>query len=365
MNRIRKLAAFIAAAIVLCVPCHAVDVLSELSDSIGVETLENSLPDAAQDAFGSMQVSDLTDLSRRVEQLWVYITGQSHDLFLSAVRGGVRLLLAVLFLSLCSFLTESSVVRLASAAAVALACMQSVESCAAVAVETMESMVTFSHALLPCLSMAAVAGGAVTSAGAVFAVSMLFMDGVLVAEQTVAMPLVFTYSAVLLAGEATDNPLLRSLSGLIRTVVKWVMILLTSAFTVYLSVTGILSGTVDAAAAKAAKTVFSAALPVVGGILSDASAALMSGANILKTGVGVMGLLATIAVCAVPYLTLGSHYLVYQIAGGMASAFCDRQLGGVIRGLGDAFAFLLGMVGSASVVLFVSIISMMKAVQIG
>ena len=126
-----------------------------------------------------------------------------------------------------------------------------------------------------------------------------------------------------------------------------------------------LTGTVDAAAVKTAKTVLSSALPVVGGIVADASSALLSGAQILRNGIGVYGMIAVLAACAVPYLTLGSHFLVYQIAGGIVPALGDKRFGGVIKGLGDVFGILLGMVGSVSVMLFISVISLMRTVTPG
>ena len=79
----------------------------------------------------------------------------------------------------------------------------------------------------------------------------------------------------------------------------------------------------------------------------------------------IIGMLVILAVCVSPYLMLGSHYLVYQIAGGFASSFGDQRIGGVIRCIGDVFGFLLGIVGCVSVMLFVSVISLMKAVTPG
>ena len=165
------------------------------------------------------------------------------------------------------------------------------------------------------------------------------------AEQGFALPLLYGYAATVITASLTEHPVLTGIAGLIKQLVKWSLILLTTCFTVYLSVTGILSGTVDAAAAKTAKTVIAGALPVVGKIVSDASSAILSGVQILRNGVGIIGLLAILAVCVSPYLTLGSHYLVYQIVGSLSASFGDKRIGNVIKGVGDIYAFLLGIVG--------------------
>lgn len=63
---------------------------------------------------------------------------------------------------------------------------------------------------------------------------------------------------------------------------------------------------------KAAKFTMSSLVPVVGGILSDAAETVLAGAGILKNAVGVFGMLAVLAMCVVPFLQLGIHYLAYK-----------------------------------------------------
>ena len=300
-----------------------------------------------------------------MHKLWDSVFGQLADILHSVLLSGIEVLLAALLAALCAGVTESEAMRIAAVAAVALIAVKSVSSCAEVGEKAMQTLSDFSHVLLPCLSMAAAAGGAWTSAGAKYAASMLFLDGLVRLETTWAGTILGSYAAVLLAGHLTGNALLLSISGAMKSAMKSTLILLTSVFTVYLSLTGILSGTVDAAAAKTAKTVLSAALPVVGGILSDASGALLSGAQMLRNGVGVLGLLAVSAVCVCPYLLLGCHYLFFRAAGDAVASFSEKRVGGVIQGLADVYGMLLGMVGSVGVMLFVSIISLMRTVTPG
>ncbi len=57
-------------------------------------------------------------------------------------------------------------------------------------------------------------------------------------------------------------------------------------------------------AARVTKTAVSAALPVVGSILSDAASTLAAAAGTLKATIGIFGLLAVAAICLPPVLTL-------------------------------------------------------------
>lgn len=348
--------------LLLPVSGHAEELAPE---DFGAEQIETSLPDAAVDAFGSLSVMDSDELPNRLEQLWQYAAGQSQDIFFSALRNAGLLLTVTFVTALCGLLTDSKWVLLCGVISVAGVSFSHVSSCLSVGIASLEQLRSFSMVLLPCLSTAAAVSGAVTSAGLKYAASMLFFDGTLDVMIKFALPALYGYLAVMLTAQLTGNPMLRGVADLLRQGMKWGLILLASCFTLYISISGLLSGAADAAAAKTAKTVLRSVLPVVGGILSDASTALLSGASMVRNGVGVFGLLAVLALCVTPYLTLGAHYLIYRAAALLARSYCDSSMSGVLDGIGDVYAFLLGMTGTAALLVFVSVISLMKAVGVG
>ena len=359
-GRILTIAAFFA--LLLSTAAFAA---APITDAIDLTGMDDALPSAAQDAYGSLSAKDALDVHALLGKLWSYLSGQSSGLAASAFRNGAQILLVSVLSVFCCVLTESRTLSTAGASAVALVCVMNVSSCAEVGREAFQTLTDYSHVLLPCLSTAAAASGAWTSAGAKYAASALVMDMMIAAERHLAAPFLYTYAAAAIAAQLTDQPLLKMVTGIMKHGMKWILIILTSGFTIYLSLTGILTGTVDAAASKAAKTVVSSALPVVGGIMADASGALLSGVQMLRNSIGLIGLLVILAVCVIPYLTLGSHYLVYQISAGITESLGDQRIGNIIRCIGDVYGFLLGMVGSASVMLFVSVISLMKTVGSG
>ena len=334
-------------------------------EDFGADQVTSELPDAAADAFGELSLSDAEELPARLEQLWTFVTGQSHDIFFSALRN-MGLLLTVTFLTaICGLWTDSKWVGLCGLIAAAGMSLEHVSSCLTVGLDALEQLRSFSMVLLPCLSTASAVSGAVTSAGLKFAASMVFFDGMLVVMTEYAVPILYGYLAVMLSAQITGNSMLQSVTKFLRQGMRWALILISVGFTVYISVTGLLSGAADAAAVKTAKTVLSSAIPVVGGILSDASSALLGGAAMVRNSVGVLGLLAVLALCVTPYLTLGIHYLFYRAAAVLAQSYCDKGMAGLLDGFGDVFAFLLGMVGSAALIVFVSVVSLMKAVGAG
>ena len=347
-----------------CTPgAFAYDVAAEQAADFGTASLESALPEQAYDAFGELSVADAAQPQSLLAKLWAYVLHEGGGAVASAARNAA-LLLAIVFLSaLCASLSVSGacgkVTQMAGTVAVAALSVTHVTSCISEALATLRD---FSKILLPSMCAAAAASGAATSAAAKYAATSLFLDVLLSAETAVLLPLLYLYAGTVICGTTLENDVLASLSGLLRKAFRLLLIGFASVFTLYLSLTGILTGSADAAAAKAVKTAVSAALPVVGSIVADAASTVTSSAAILRSGIGVVGVVSVAAMCVTPYLQFVMHYVLYKLAAGIAESFADKRVGRLIDGFADVYGFLLGMVGVASLILFLSIVSSMKAV---
>ena len=81
----------------------------------------------------------------------------------------------------------------------------------------------------------------------------------------------------------------------------------------------------------------------------------------MKGTVGVVGLLAVLAICLSPFLRLGVHYLVYKCAAALTATVLPGPVAGLIDGIGSAFALILGMVGGGGMILYVALITSIRA----
>ena len=124
----------------------------------------------------------------------------------------------------------------------------------------------------------------------------------------------------------------------------------------------VISGAVDGAAVKVTKAAISGVVPVVGGIIADATETVLAGAGLLKNTVGIFGMLGILAACAYPFLQLGVQYLLYKLTAYLASAVGAPALCKLIDGLAGAFGLVLGMTGACALLLLVSVLSSVAAV---
>jgi stage III sporulation protein AE len=230
------------------------------------------------------------------------------------------------------------------------------------ATETVIEMSEYGKMLLPVMTSALAAQGGVTASAAIYAGTVVF-DAVL--TQLIVkliVPLIYVYLALTAANCALGLDLLKKLRELCKWFATWSLKIVLYVFTGYISVTGVISGTADAAAVKAAKLTISGFVPVVGGILSDASEAVLVGAGVVKNSVGIYGLLALISIVASPFIKIGFQYLLLKLTGAVSSAFGASRAVEMVNDFAGAMGLLLAMTGTVSMMLLISVVCMMKGV---
>lgn len=191
---------------------------------------------------------------------------------------------------------------------------------------------------------------------------MLFSQLLLVAMDYLLIPLVYAYVAVSCAHAALGNPGLQRLAGLLKGTVNFILTALLLVFVGYLTASGAIAGSADAAAVKAAKLAISRAIPVVGGILADASETVLAGAGALRGTVGAAGLVVVLAICITPFLRLALQYLIYKGTAALCATVAQPRLSQLVDAIGSAFGLVLGMTGAAALILLVSLVSAVTVV---
>ncbi len=251
---------------------------------------------------------------------------------------------------------------IAGALAITLLTAGSLDDLIGLGTETIGDLHTFSKTLLPTLAAATAASGAVTTATFQQVTTVFLSDLLISLIDGLLMPLVYLYIGALAAGACLPENRLGAIADGLKKIVTWVLTTSLLLFTVYLSVVRVVAGAADGTTVKVAKAAISGVVPVVGGIIAEASETVLAGAGMLKNTVGVFGMLAILAACAYPFLQLGVQYLLYKLAAFLAAAIGSPGLCKLIDGLGGAFGLVLGMTGSCALLLLISVLSSVAAV---
>lgn len=287
-----------------------------------------------------------------------------------AVRSGVLLTVILLLCGLSENLHAGSggdrlqAVTLAGALAIGLVAAGDINTMLGLGRTAIERISSFSTVLLPVVTAVTAATGAITG-GAVRQTAAVMFSGLLVRLiESVLIPLLYGYLAVSVAQAALNSDGLGRIAALLKWAATTLLTAVMLAFVGYLSVSGVIAGTADAAAVKAAKFAISGAIPVVGGILSDAADTVLASAGILKGTVGVFGMMTVLSICLLPLLRLTVHYLVYKLVSAVSGAIAPPGISALVDRLGSAFALMMGMTGASCLLLLVALVSAVTAVSV-
>lgn len=256
--------------------------------------------------------------------------------------------------------SSKKLAALVGALAVAVLLLGSANTLISQAKSTVTEISEYGKLLLPVMTAALAAQGAATTSAALYAGTAFFDTVLTTAISKILMPLVYVYLALAIANAATGDELLKKLRDLVKWLVTWALKSILTIFTGYIGITGVVSGTTDAAALKATKAAISSAVPVVGGILSNASEAVLVGAGLMKNAAGIYGMLAVIAVLIGPLLEIGVQYLLLKITAALTALFGAKETAGLTQDFSDAMGLLLAMTCSCALMQVISTICFMK-----
>lgn len=229
--------------------------------------------------------------------------------------------------------------------------------------ETVMQVSEYGKLLLPVMAAALASQGGITVSTALYTVTAAF-DAVLSSLiSKLLLPLLYLFVAIAVAHRATGEGLLKSMLDGIKWLMTWLLKTILYVFTGFISITGVISGPTDAAALKAAKLTISGLVPVVGGILSDASEAVLVSAGVVKNAMGMYGLFAVLAIWMDPFLRIGTHYLMLRFTGAICSIFGSKGVSNLIQDFAAVMGFLLAMTGSVCLMILISTVCFMRGVM--
>ncbi len=253
-------------------------------------------------------------------------------------------------------------VKLAAGIGIALILLAAANSLVNLAVTTVTEISEYGKLLIPVMTAGLAGQGGVSSSAALYAGTMLF-DALLTSViSKLLTPFIYLFLFLAVASSAIGEEMLKKLRDTMKWFMSWLLKTILMVYTGYISITGVVSGTADAAALKLAKATISSVVPVVGGILSDASEAVLVGAGTVKNAAGIYGLFAVIAIWIGPFLQIGAHYLLLKATGAVCSIFASKENTQLIHDFSSAMGLLLAMTGAICLMLLISLVCFLRGV---
>ncbi len=279
-----------------------------------------------------------------------------------AVHVSMQVLLAAMLISLLPLCTEKMHATLSIAGAVTIGTLlfQNTNSIIRLASDTVWEICEYGKLLCPVLTAALAAQGGITASSALCVGTTAFVTLLNTLATRLIIPMVYIFLTFSVANCALGEEILKKFADAIKRSMCWLLKTILMVFTTYMSITGVISGTTDVAALKAAKLTISSVVPVVGGILSDASESVLVGMAVVKNAAGIYGIVAVLAVFLEPFVKVGTRYLLLKASAAICSVFGNKNITALVEDFSAALGLLLAMVASGCMLVLISTVCYLK-----
>ena len=324
--------------------------LSEFLDENTREYLEKLGCDAAEyDSVLSFSVGSVFNVL--LEMLRVNVA--------SPLKGCLTACGAVMLVSVCSgFFPDDEktkgVLNLVCGSFVILSVFMPAAQAVRSGVSAMKLCAGFEKVLIPVLAAVLTASGNPT-------VALSYQGAAFAAAQTVemlaenfALPLVFIAGILGAVGAFLPTLKLSAVSDMLRKTTQTVVGTVSGLFAGFIAIKNVVAGSADNLTAKGVKLATSTFIPVVGGALSEAYSALSGSLSLLKSVVGIYGILAVLAICLPSVITLALWVLAMRVACMVSDLLGNSQCSEILKNISYMFSMLNVMLIFSAAVLVIS-----------
>lgn len=348
----RGLAAVLLALAVLSVPCAASD---------DGETLKKALPQEAYEILRDVE-PDAVDVKNGASALWESAKSSLRTGLKTAVKSAFLMAAVCLLLSLLQAFAKSADIALPGKApeltgttAILLLSMDQNGTLFSLCRTAIGHLDTFTKLLTGVFAVASAAAGRPASSIATAGAALLVSDVLLTLSLRVFLPAITLYLLLVYGGILSENGALKQAASVGKWAVTTFFKMFLTAYFAYLTFTGLVTGSADAAAVKTAQSLTST-VPLVGSVISGASETILSGASLLRAGIGFFGFLGAAAICLTPFVEGICHLLVFRVLSIFAASFAEGGVKAMLDGLANAYSMLVGILTACCAIQFITIV---------
>lgn len=342
---------FLITAMVLCFLALPVSA-TEYTAPVAPESAQPYMP-AEQESFA--------------EGLWFIIKNALvivRPEIINALEICFRVIPVVLLVSVMDTITSISknTIQLTAAVVIGILLMSPLNSMIQIGRSTIIELTDYGKLLLPIMTTALATQGGFTSSAAIYTGTVLFNTLLSTIITKLIIPALYIYFCISIANSALQQDILKRIKKFIKWLMTWSLKIILYVFTGYISITGIISGSVDASTLKTAKLTISGVVPVVGNILSDATESVIVSAGIMKNSIGIYGIFAMIAICIEPFILIGTRYMLLKLCAAVCNIFGYKPAVSLIEDFSVGMGFILAMTGANCVMLLISVVCFLRGI---
>ena len=123
------------------------------------------------------------------------------------------------------------------------------------------------------------------------------------------------------------------------SIIKWVIGLLTTVFSVFLTVQGIVGAASDGLSAKAAKYAVSNSIPIVGGLIKDGFDLIRCGSVLIKNAVGLSSVVVLFFIVLTPVLKIAALSILLKLVSAVTETVSDEKISSICGNMAKSLTY--------------------------
>ncbi len=346
----KKILVFIVFICILSLPIKATDNYETQYKNVGADKLADSLDEKTKDFFDANGIdAQNPDWVNQITSNGVL----SHigDLVTGGmklpVKAGILISSTIFLFAAFTSFSLSPHFETATYAAVMAICVvlatniwKSIES----AVGIVKGCSTFMLSFVPIFASVLAISGKTVTAPAMSALLLGAAEVVSFVASFSVLPLMGGYLALSVASGV--SPLMSS-SGIVESIKKlsvWIISLFGTVFVGVLSIQTAVNSAADSVTLRTAKFILGTSVPVAGKILSEAASTISASMGLLRSSVGIYGVVALVIMLLPIVVELMLWRCVLMVNISLSNVFSLSKISSILRAVDSMLSLLLGVV---------------------
>lgn len=339
----------IALLLINVVNAEETDVYRDQLGASGIDELEGSLPDNAKDFLNgySLDLSDsgwVNSLSSEdfFSHIWSFLKSGCS----APIKCFCVILALIVLSSVITTATEnnmSETVTFATVLAVSAALLRPIYAVITASVEALSGCANFMSAFIPIFAAIVTSSGKALTSVSMSATLLLSASFVTFIANYAVIPLLSGHLSLSIASSV--SPLLKNtnIANTVKKLSLWIMGFISTAFIGILSIQTVVNSSADNLSLRTAKFIVGSTVPVAGGVLSEALSTVTASLTLLRSSVGIWGVL----ICALTFLPILLELLLWRLSLWVLSFFSETfavmKLSSLLKSVDAVLSVLVGV----------------------
>ncbi len=197
--------------------------------------------------------------------------------------------------------------------------------------------------IFPLLLTVMTALGGSVSVG-VYQPAMAILSGTVISFFISILMPIFTFGIIFtIVSNLARNVKFNKFADFFNSSFKWLMGIVLMLFSSFISIQGLMAGSVDSISLKTAKYTIKSAVPIIGGFLSDGISLIMVSGVLIKNAVGVGGLLLLFCTMLLPIIKIIVFSFLMKLASAILEPIADNRITSFVSSVAKSLQLLIAL----------------------